>query len=49
MGVDEAEAATAIRVSLGWRSQSGDVDVFLKAWGELYARAGRRDTQAPAA
>jgi cysteine desulfurase len=49
MGIDEAEAATAIRVSLGWRSQPADVDVFLKAWGELYARAGRRDTQAPAA
>jgi cysteine desulfurase len=49
MGIDEAEAATAIRVSLGWSSQTADVDAILKAWGELYARAGRRVTQAPAA
>lgn len=49
MGVSEAEAATAIRVSLGWRSEASDVDAFVQAWGELYARAGRRDTTAPAA
>lgn len=44
MGVEEAEAASAIRVSLGWRSEATDVDAFLQAWGELYARAGDRDT-----
>lgn len=49
MGVSEAEAANAIRVSLGWRSEASDVDAFLQAWGELYARAGLRDTTAPAA
>jgi len=45
MGVDEAQAATAIRVSLGWRSVATDVDAFLQAWGELYARAASRDTR----
>lgn len=49
MGIVEAEAASAIRVSLGWRSEAADVDAFLQAWGELYARAGRRDRRAPAA
>ncbi len=49
MGVGEAEAATAIRVSLGWQSEDADVDRFLQAWGELYARAGRRAADAPAA
>jgi cysteine desulfurase len=49
MGVPEAEAATAIRVSLGWQSKAADIDRFLQAWGELYARAGRRAANAPAA
>lgn len=49
MGIAEAQAGMAIRVSLGWRSQAGDVDAFLHAWGELYARAGQRDSRAPAA
>lgn len=49
MGVDEAQAATAIRVSLGWRSVAADGDAFLQAWGELHARAGTRDTRVPAA
>jgi cysteine desulfurase len=49
MGIAEAEAASAIRVSLGWRSEAADVDAFLQAWGELSARTGRRDRRAPAA
>ena len=48
MGVDEAAAASAIRVSLGWRSGAADVEAFLRAWGELYARAGGRDTHSRA-
>ena len=48
MGVAEAEAATAIRVSLGWRSTAQDADAFLLAWGELYARtAPPREARAP--
>jgi cysteine desulfurase len=49
MGVEDSLAGQAIRVSLGWQSQAGDVERFLQAWGELYARAGRRTAAAPAA
>lgn len=49
MRVDEAEAATAIRISLGWRSAATDVEAFLQGWGELYARRHPRDASAPAA
>ncbi|MFQ6016623.1 MAG: cysteine desulfurase family protein [Kiloniellaceae bacterium] len=44
MGAGEAEAGTAIRVSLGWRSEAADIERFLEAWGELYNRcaAGTR-------
>ena len=42
MGVPDAEAVTAIRVSLGWRTRPGDVDRLVEAWRELYLRAARR-------
>ena len=42
MGVEAESAASAIRVSLGWRSQAEDIDRFLKAWGDLYRRSGGR-------
>jgi cysteine desulfurase len=32
MGASEAQAAGAIRISLGWASQSGDIERFLDAW-----------------
>lgn len=38
MGATEAEAGSAIRVSLGWRSEAADIDYFLEAWGALYSR-----------
>ncbi len=38
MGVSEGEAATAIRVSFGWRSIESDVESFLAAWSGIYAR-----------
>ena len=38
MGVSEAVASTAIRVSLGWSSEAGDVDAFVKAWAALFQR-----------
>ncbi len=48
MGVDAAAAATAIRVSLGWASEAGDVERFVAAWAELYTRSasGRAATSA---
>jgi cysteine desulfurase len=45
MGVAEAEAGWAIRVSLGRHSQAEDIEAFLEAWTELYNRTRR---QAPA-
>jgi cysteine desulfurase len=41
MGAGPEEAGAAIRVSLGWASQAGDVDRLLAAWGELYRRSSR--------
>jgi cysteine desulfurase len=41
MGVDDAVAASAIRISFGWDSQAGDSDRLIAAWRDLYLRAGR--------
>jgi cysteine desulfurase len=46
MGVDPDEAASAIRISLGWASTPEDVDRFVEAWGRLYARTRRTATDA---
>jgi cysteine desulfurase len=51
MAVDPAEAATAIRVSLGWASTSEDVERFALVWSSLYARTRKvahRRAPAPA-
>lgn len=39
MGADAADAASAIRVSLGAETTAADLDRFLAAWGALCARA----------
>lgn len=44
MGLDEATAREAIRVSLGWASTAADVDAFLEAWRPLARRARRVET-----
>ncbi len=50
MGLGEAEAAAAIRISLGWASAPADVDHFIEAWGEIYTRCcAARRLQNPAA
>jgi cysteine desulfurase len=50
MGVGIEEAASAIRVSLGWTTTVQDIDRFVEAWSALYARVGARLRQpAPAA
>ena len=41
MGADDAAAASAIRVSLGWRSSAADCDRFVEIWTAL---ANRRTT-----
>ena len=49
MGLSEAEANTAIRISLGWASVKEDVDAFLNAWGDLYQRTRKQELEASAA
>ncbi|WP_404385063.1 cysteine desulfurase family protein [Caenispirillum salinarum] len=39
MGLSEATAREAVRISLGWASTAADVDAFLKAWRPLARRA----------
>lgn len=43
MGLDNETAECAIRVSLGWASTAQDVDMFLKAWGDLHRRRSEQD------
>jgi cysteine desulfurase len=40
MGLDPAEAASAIRVSLGWSTIEEDVMAFASAWTSLWSRLG---------
>lgn len=49
MGVPDAEARTAIRVSLGWDSRSEHVDRFVEAWRRLHRRASPGGRAAEAA
>ncbi len=39
MGVDANEAATAIRVSLGWNTTEDDADKFVEAWIQIHGQA----------
>jgi cysteine desulfurase len=41
MGIEPAEAASAIRVSLGWASTAEEVERFVDAWSRLYVRTRR--------
>lgn len=47
MGVADATAGSALRVSLGWNSRRDDVDRFLGAWSGLIDRRRRRDGLRP--
>jgi cysteine desulfurase len=38
MGASEAEAASGLRVSLGWTTQASDIERFVAAWSDLYRR-----------
>jgi cysteine desulfurase len=48
MGVGEAEASSAIRISLGWRTTSAEVDAFVAAWSDLYRRSAAKRTSTAA-
>jgi len=43
MGIEDAEAGSAIRISFGWNSQSGDIDRLIAAWRDLYIRVDQSD------
>ena len=43
MGVDANEAATAIRVSLGWNTTEDDADKFVEAWIQVHGQADVHD------
>lgn len=43
MGVEKEAAGEAIRVSLGWTTQPGDIDRFVDAWRKIYDRTRRRE------
>ncbi len=42
MGVDEALAGAAIRVSLGWATKAADIETFLTAWAMIAGRVNLR-------
>lgn len=46
MGVNAEEAATAIRVSMGWSTSEQDVERFINAWIDVHARATDKDRTA---
>lgn len=48
MGVPEAEARTAIRVSLGWSTTDAEVEAFIGAWLALRRRLGANASAAAA-
>lgn len=43
MGVEPAEAETAIRISCGWNTVSEDIDCLIAAWKGLYIRVTRSE------
>ena len=50
MGVPDAEASTAIRVSFGWLNNLRDVEAFMAAWQKLYLNTQEQEqTRATAA
>jgi len=49
MGVEPAEAETAIRISCGWNTVFEDIDRLIAAWKGLYTRVTRSDIARPSA
>lgn len=45
MGVPEALAKSAIRISTGWASRQEDIDAFLKVWFRITASSGQNNKQ----
>lgn len=49
MGASDAEAASALRISLGWSSKAEDVEALVEAWTTLFLRHAGRETSLDAA
>src|SRR5262249_1873832 len=49
MGVDSAEAGTAVRISCGWNTVSEDIDRLIAGWRDLYTRVTHSDMSRPQA
>lgn len=43
MGIEAAVADTALRISLGWNTQPGDIERLIEAWRDLYIRVADSD------
>jgi cysteine desulfurase len=43
MAVEDAQAATAIRISCGWDTDSDDIERLIAAWRDLYTRVTYSD------
>ena len=43
MNVQDSEAATAIRISCGWDTESDDIERLIEAWQDLYIRVTHSD------
>lgn len=45
MGLSKEQASTAIRVSLGWGSNSADIEAFAQCWKQLHKRLATNQRQ----
>jgi len=43
MGVSDEEARSAIRVSMGWKTQEQEIDTFIREWKTIYAQKTFKD------
>ncbi len=43
MGLDEEDASSALRISLGWATKSSDIERFLEVWAKIYNHISNKD------
>jgi cysteine desulfurase len=44
MGIDLSEAQCALRLSMGWKTQEKDVDIFIESWKDIYQQHAGKET-----
>ena len=42
MGVDDKDALCALRISLGWNTTKGDIELLISEWTKIFKRAANR-------